>query len=116
MNNEPKSDRHETNALRIVMQYFRGDTLVCELKSAEASLSVHVSRGDGDGNRDAGFRIEAHGKVVDKDVVIAASAPTRRAALTEVSSRWNAQRSELGLDLVNWEAVAFTLTSVRAIE
>ncbi len=116
MNDEPNSGRPDKNTPRIVMQYFRGDTLVCELRTAEGSLSIHISRGDGNGDRNVGWRIEAHGTSADKDVAIAASGPTRRAALSEVSSRWSAQRSELGLHLVDWEAVAVALTAVRAVE
>jgi hypothetical protein len=116
MNDEPKSGRPDTSAARIVMQYFRGDTLVCELRIAQGSLSVHVSRGDGNGNRDAGWRVEAHGKVVDKEIVIAASGATRRDALAEVSAQWSAQRPELGLYAVDWDAVAVALSAVRAIE
>jgi hypothetical protein len=116
MKEEPNSSRSDKSAHRIVMQYFRGNTLVCELRTPEAPLSVHISPGNDDGDRDAGWRIEAHGKVIDKDIVVAASGTTRRNALTEVSTRWSAQRPELGLFLVDWEAVAVALSAVRAID
>ena len=116
MKDEPDSGRSDKRAPRIVMQYFRGNTLVCELRTPEAPLSVHISPGNGDGNQDAGWRVEAHGKVVDQDVVVAASGTTRRDALTEVSAQWGAQRPALGLFLVDWEAVAVALSAVRAIE
>lgn len=117
MNHEPNRARPaETNAPRIVMQYFRGDTLVCELKTAATTLRLHVARGDADGNRENGWRIEAHGKVVENEVMIAACGPTRRAAFTEVCSKWSAQGYELGLPSVDWDGVAVALTAVRAID
>ena len=103
-------------ATRIAMQHFRGDTLVCELRTAETSLIVHISRADVEGNRNAGWKIEAHDKVVGEDVVVVASGPTRRAALEEVSHQWSARGPELGLHLVDWDAIAAALSSVRAIE
>ena len=113
LNAEPDS---RPRATRIAMQHFRGDTLVCELRTAETSLIVHISRADGEENRNAGWRIEAHDKVVGEDIVVAASGPTRRAALAEVSRQWSERGPVLGLHLVDWDAIAVALSSVRAIE
>ena len=111
-----RNNRPDSGAPRIVMQYFRGDTLVCELRTAGESLRVLISRGDDEGNRDNGWRIEAHRKVVDDDIVIGALGATRRAAFTEMCSKWSTQAPELGLLVVDWDAVAVALSSVRAIE
>lgn len=113
---EPTKPDSRPRATRIAMQHFRGDTLVCELRTGETSLILHISRGDGEGDRSAGWRIEAHDKVVGEDIVVAASGPTRRAALAEVSRQWGERGPELGLHLVEWDAIAVALSSVRAIE
>ncbi|HEX6271451.1 MAG TPA: hypothetical protein VFZ53_00355 [Polyangiaceae bacterium] len=116
VNHESGAGKPESSAPRISVQYFRGDTLVCELRSAGSTVSVHISRGDGEGNRDNGWRVEAHGKVVDEEIVITAAAPTRRSALMEVGSKWSVQGAELGLQRVDWDAVAVALVSVSAID
>jgi hypothetical protein len=79
-------------------------------------LRVHISRDDDEGNRESGWRIEAQRKVADNEIVIGALGATRRAAFTEMCSKWSAQGPDLGLHAVDWDAVAVALTSVRAIE
>jgi len=108
----------EPAAPRIVMQYFRGDILVCELRCAGTSMQVHISHTGRDGNGDGsdGWRIEAHTKVSDEEVVIAESRTTRIAALHAVGDAWNTRGAELGLSAYDWEAVAVALRTVRAID
>jgi hypothetical protein len=105
-----------TSPPRIVLQYFRGHTLVCELRAAGESLRLQISPEDGSGKSAAGFRIESHAKVGDKDIVIGALGPTRRAAFMEMTVSFSAQAPELGLKPVDWQAVAVALTTVRALE
>ena len=109
------SSAPEPAATRIVMQYFRGDVLVCELKCAGVSLNLHISRAER-GDNDSGWRVEAHGKLPDSEVVIAESGTTRTAALSAVGDAWNAKGPGLGLNAFDWDAVATALRSVRAIE
>jgi hypothetical protein len=116
--NDESSSGGEPNvkAPRIVMQYFRGQTLVCELKSAGESLRLHISPRDRGENGEEGWQIEAHAKVADQEVMVGALGTTRRAAFTEMRSKWSTQAPELGLGPVDWDAVAVALASVRAIE
>jgi hypothetical protein len=118
MNEETSSRRKpDTTATRIMMQYFRGETLVCELRADGASLNLHISRGDGKGGqRDEGWHVEAHVKVATNDIVIGGSAQTREAALLAVGARWAESDPELGLHPFNWVEVAAALKSVSAIE
>ena len=112
------SSEVEPAAPRIVMQYFRGDILVCEMRCAGTSLHVHISHTSRDGTGDGsdGWRIEAHGKVSDEEVVISESRTTRSAALHAVGDAWNTRGAELGLSTFDWDAVAVALRTVRAIE
>jgi len=105
----------DTTALRIVMQYFRGDVLVCELKCAGACLDLHISKGER-GSNDGGWRVEAHGKVADSEIVMAESRLTRTQALAAVGDAWTTQGPGLGLQAFDWDAVAVALRSVRAID
>jgi hypothetical protein len=106
----------ETTSLRIVMQYFRGDVLVCELKCAGASLNLHISRGERGDDGEPAWRIEAHGKLTDSEIVIAESGTTRTAALSAVGNAWNEKGPGLGLEAFDWDAVAVALRTVRAID
>lgn len=118
MNEDANSRRKpEPISTRITMQHFRGETLICELRADGAALNLHISRGDGKGGpRDEGWRVEAHGKVADVDVVITEFAATREAAFSAVGAQWTARAPELGLHAFDWTAVAAALKSVRALE
>ena len=110
------SDDAETPRPRIVMQYFRGSVLVCELRCAGSSLHVHISHTRPEDEGETGWRVQARGKVSDNEIVIAESRPTRSAALVAVGAAWNARGPELGLSSFDWDEVAVALRSVRAIE
>lgn len=112
IDDEPSSDR----APRIVVQYFRGHTLICEFRIGGKSVRFHISP-HGEGRNDADrWRIEARATIVDNEIVVFAMGPTRRAAFTEMSTKWSAQGPELGLRPIDWNAVAAVLTAVRALE
>lgn len=117
IDDESNRDRGSTtNAPRIVVQYFRGHTLICELTIGGKSVHFHISP-PGEGKNDTGgWRVEARATIVDSEIVIDAIGPTRRAAFTEMSSKWNAEGPEFGLRALDWNAVAAVLTAVRALE
>jgi hypothetical protein len=96
---------------RILMQHFRGSTLICEFKG----VSLHIGRASTQDDED-GWVVEARVRLAEDDVVISGSGPTRRQAFAAMRASWVERTGELGLATFDWDAVAAALKVVRAID
>jgi hypothetical protein len=102
-----------TSELRITTQYRARRGMIYELECRGATLDIHVLRRDGsDGAGE--WCVEAHDGHSRDAVVISCFAATRREALRGVGQAW-AERGPSSLAAFDWDAVARTLTTVRAL-
>jgi hypothetical protein len=101
-------------ACRVTMQYHSGNGFVYELESAEAALTVRVSRAATPANEGDWLVAAQNGRSADASVVSECAA-TRSEALRRVASSWVEKSSELGLPAFDWNAVITALEAVRAI-
>ncbi|HEY3495461.1 MAG TPA: hypothetical protein VGK73_12280 [Polyangiaceae bacterium] len=100
--------------LRIVTQYWRGDVRVCELENAGNTLDVHISRCDGQDDRE--WIVEVRNGRTDAAVCVSERGTTRATALVAAASAWVARGPALGLRSWDWDAVARALKAVDAID
>ncbi|HET7546045.1 MAG TPA: hypothetical protein VFK05_39520 [Polyangiaceae bacterium] len=104
----------DTGALKIVTQYWRGNTRVCELATREQRLDIFISSHLGEvGGR---CSVEARNGPNDSAVRIRQEASTRSEALLAVAHDWRSRAPELGLPTHDWELVAAALRAVGAID
>lgn len=101
-------------ACKVVQQYQNGGEKVYELVAAEASLEVRVSsRALGGGARI--WHLDAQLGGASSSQSISDEAETKRGALGKVAEQWTAQAAELGLPMVDWNAVEAALLAVRGV-
>jgi len=104
----------DTAALKIVTQYWRGNTRVCELAAREQRLDIYISSHAGEvGGR---CSVEARNGPNDGAVRIRQEASTRSEALLAVAHDWCSQARALGLPTHDWEIVTAALRAVGAID
>lgn len=104
----------DTAALKIVTQYWRGNTRVCELATREQRLDLYISGAKPEnGGR---CSVEARNGPKDDAARICQEAATRSEALLAVAHDWRSQARELGLPTHDWELVATALRAVGAID
>ncbi|HEY2407079.1 MAG TPA: hypothetical protein VGI10_13805 [Polyangiaceae bacterium] len=98
--------------LKIVTQYWRGETRVCEFAKSDLLLDICISSSkdpvgewciEARNGRDSGARISER-------------AATRTAALTAVASAWVERGPALGLPTLDWEVVRTALRTVGALD
>jgi hypothetical protein len=98
-------------AMRVTMQYWKGNVRICELECSGRSLDIRVKQAE-----EECWVFEAHSDRSADPVIIAGSGATRSAALLELASSWSSQAAALGLYRFDWDAVAAVLRSVNVIE
>ncbi|HET7539595.1 MAG TPA: hypothetical protein VFK05_06980 [Polyangiaceae bacterium] len=104
----------DTAALRIVTQYWRGNTRVCEFATREQRLDIYIASHGGEvGGR---CSVEARNGPNDGAARIRQEASTRSEALFAVALDWRSRTRELGLPSHDWELVTAALRAVGAID
>jgi hypothetical protein len=98
-------------ALRVTMQYWKGNVRICELECSGRSLDIRVHQSETER-----WLFEAHSDRSAAPVIINGSGDTRTAALTDLATSWSSQATALGLFRFDWEAVAALLRTVNVIE
>jgi len=101
-------------ALKIVTQYWRGNTRVCELASREQRLDIYISSHVGEVGGHCS--VEARNGPNDGAARIRQEASTRSEALLAVALDWRSRARELGLPTHDWELVMAALRAVGAID
>jgi hypothetical protein len=98
-------------AMRVTMQYWKGNVRICELECSGRSLDIRVKQSETER-----WVFEAHSDRSADPVIIAGSGDTRTAALTDLATSWGTKAAELGLYRFDWDAVAAVLRTVNVIE
>jgi hypothetical protein len=101
----------DPTALRVTMQYWKGNVRICELECSGRSLDIRVRQSETER-----WLFEAHSDRSAAPVIIAGSGDTRTAAFTDLATSWSSQAAALGLFRFDWDAVALLLQTVNVIE
>jgi hypothetical protein len=101
-------------APRITSQFRERLNMTYELDCAGVRLAIRMFPTD---PKEEEWRIEACTKGIAgaDDMVVTASAPTRKAALEEVARAWGVQTTAAGLPALEWVAITNAMAAVRAI-
>ena len=108
-----KRDAPISPACKVTMQYRKGNGFVYELESSGVSLAVTVSRDRASGRSDDWMVAAHNGR--NEAAAVSESGSTGAEALRNVERTWLAKAPELGLPVLDWNAIVAALVSVRAI-
>ncbi len=105
----------DKDALKITGQTRVKGGMEYDLKCAGVRLTLTVSPRTKDDDEDA-FRVEARTKrTAGEELVVSAWGATRKEALCAAGQRWDSSIERHGFGMFDWEEVAATLDTVRAL-
>lgn len=100
--------------IRITQQFRSGRAMVYDLRDSTARLTLRIIERQG-ADEPADFRVEAASGSGPDVLVITGWGATRADALRQAGKSWSEPRDGAPLPIFDWEAVARTLTAVRAL-
>jgi hypothetical protein len=111
----PRERTAEAPALKIVTQYWQGNTRVCEFAKSDLLLDIYIWSSK-DPSRPGDWCVEARNSHGEAGVRISEQAATRDEAFSAVAREWTSRGPALGLAPFDWELVRAALRAVSAIE